>query len=159
MLCLKPALLVVTLFVLVETCLASPPRPRENKFIKMEDAGIETSRFSSGPALAYVFMFSLKQPIKMTRVRVDDVTNNLPVLLIDDRRPKVTKNRWRGDTSALSMKQHFPWMFDGSTTKKVFRITIFAEGQGEIALEQPASYDARTKKGLLQLTSKLKRSD
>jgi hypothetical protein len=156
---LKPALLIVSLFVLVETCLASSPRPRENKFMKMDAAGITTSRLSSGPALAYVFMFSLKQPIKMTRVRVDDLTNKPPVLLIDDRKPKVTNNQWQGVTQASSMTQSFPWMFDSSTTKKVFRITVFAEGQGEIVLKQPASYDAKTKKGMLQLTSMLKKSD
>src|SRR5436190_22262750 len=120
--------------------------------MKMEAAGILTSRLSSGPALAYTFRFSLKQPIKMTRVRVEDVTNNPPGLLIDDRRPKVTNNQWKGDTQALSMKQHFPWMFDSSTTKKIFRITVFAESQGEIFMKHPPGYDAREKRRMLKFT-------
>ena len=55
--------------------------------------------------------------------------------------------------------ENFPWMFDGSKTKKLFRITVSTKDQGEIMLEQPATYDAGAKKLLIQITSKLKKSE
>ncbi|MEY2562805.1 MAG: hypothetical protein QOH88_998 [Verrucomicrobiota bacterium] len=128
--------------------------------MKMEAAGLITSRLRSGPALAYGFMFLLKQPIQMTRVRVEDITDKQPVLLIDDHTPKIADNRWKGNTRAVSMsREEFPWMFDGATTKKLFRITIFTIDQGEIVLEQPATYDATAKKWMTQTTPKLKKTE
>jgi hypothetical protein len=128
--------------------------------MKMEAAGLTTSRLPSGAALAYAFMFSLKRPIQMTRIRVEDVTDKQPVLLVDDRAPKIADNRWTGDTRAVSMTpKHFPWMFDGSTTKKLFRITVSTKDQGEITLEQPATYDAVAKRWMIQITPKLQKSE
>ena len=158
---MKPGILVVAVFVMVGTCLAGQPRPRENKFMKMEAAGLTMSRLPSGAgALAYGFMFALKQPIKIERVRVEDITDRQPVLLVDDRAPKIAKSRWTGDSRVRPLTpEHYPWMFDGKTTKKLFRITVTSSDQGEITLEQPATYEASSKRLMLQVAPKLKKSE
>jgi hypothetical protein len=81
-------------------------------------------------------------------------------VLVDDRAPKIAKNQWKGDSRTLPLNtEHFPWMFDGSTTKKLFRITVATKDQGEIILEQPATYYAGVKKLMIQVTPKLKKSE
>ena len=139
---------------------AVPPRPRENKFFKMEVAGLNTKRTDAGPALAYGFMFVLKQPLEITQVRVEDVSEKTPVLLLDDRKPKISNQRWNGETPARPITpENFPWMFDRRTTKKEFRVTVFALPQGEITLTQPAVFPAEAKKWMIQTTPKLKKSE
>ena len=81
-------------------------------------------------------------------------------MLVDDRAPKVINNQWKGDSRVWSMNaEHFPWMFDGSTTKKLFRITVSTKDQGEIMLEQPATFDAKAKKWTIEIAPKLKKSE
>jgi hypothetical protein len=152
---MRPAILFIALFVVVDLCLAGQPRPRENKFMKMEGAGLNGSPLPSGPGLAYWFGFVLKHPIQMTRVRVEDLTDKQPVLLVDDRAPSVTRNRWTGGTHTVPMTPgNFPWMFDDFVTKRLFRITVSTMDQGEISLEQPAKFNVATKKLLRRFNLK-----
>src|ERR1044072_2479901 len=86
---MRPAILFLALFLVVGLCPAGQPKPRENKFMKIEVAGLQARALPSGPGLAQSFMFVLKQPIQVTRVRVEDLTDKQPILLVDDRAPKV----------------------------------------------------------------------
>lgn len=152
---MRPAILFLALFVVVDLCLAGQPRPRENKFMKIELAGLEGSPLRSGPGLAYLFAFVLKQPVQVTRVRVEDLTDKQPVLLVDDRAPKVTGDRWSGRTRAQPMTHgNFPWVFDDFHTKKLFRFTVSTRDQGEISLEQPARFDVAIKEVLRKINPK-----
>ncbi len=97
--------------------------------MKIEVAGLKGSPLRSGPGLAYLFAFVLKQPIQVTRVRVEDLTDKQPVLLVDDRAPNITGNRWTGGNRALPMtRANFPWIFDDFLTSRLFRITVLDQG-------------------------------
>lgn len=123
--------------------------------MKIEVAGLKGSPLRSGPGLAYLFAFDLKQPIQMTRVRVEDRTDKQPVLLVDDRAPNVTGNRWTGGTRTLPMTRgNFPWIFDEFLTTRLFRITVLTMAQGEISLEQPATFSVAIKKVLRRVNLK-----
>jgi hypothetical protein len=155
---MRPAILFLALFVVVDLCPAGQPKPRENKFMKIEVAGLQARPLPSGPGLAQIFTFVLKQPIEVTRVRVEDLTDKQPILLVDDRAPKVADKRWTGGTRVVPMTPgNFPWVFDDFATKKLYRITVSTQGQGEISLEQPATYDVAIKKMLRRINLKKSR--
>jgi hypothetical protein len=152
---MRPAILFLALFVVVDLCPAGLPKPRENKFMKIEVAGLVARPLPSGPGLTQNFVFDLKQPIQVTRVRVEDLTDKQPILLVDDRAPKVANNRWTGGTRVVPMTPgNFPWVFDDFVTKKLYRITVSTQGQGEISLEQPATFDVAIKKVLRRINLK-----
>ena len=116
---MRPAILFLALFVVVDLCPAGQPKPRENKFMKMEVAGLEARPLPSGPGLAQNFVFVLKQPIQVTRVRVEDLTDKQPILLVDDRAPKVANNRWTGGNPPPPKHPgNSPWVDDFFNKKK-----------------------------------------
>jgi hypothetical protein len=152
---MRPAILFLALFLVVDLCPAGQPKPRENKFMKIEVAGLQARALPSGPGLAQSFMFVLKQPIQVTRVRVEDLTDKQPILLVDDRAPKVADNRWTGMTRVVPMTPaNFPWVFDDFVTRKLYRITLSTQEQGEISLEQPATFEVAVKKMLRRINPK-----
>jgi hypothetical protein len=143
-----------------ESCLAHAPEPRENDFFKIENAGFQADTSKSRPTLKYAFMFLLKKPIKILRVRVEDVSGNPPVLLVDDTTPKISGSRWRAMTPARPMTpDNFPWMFDASSTRKSFRVTVSTLGQGDIVLVQPTKFYASVKKVIIQISSQSKKKN
>jgi hypothetical protein len=143
-----------------ESCFAHAPDPRENDFFKIENAGFQADTSKSRPTLKYAFMFLLKKPIKILRVRVEDVSGNPPVLLVDDTTPKISDGRWRAMTSALPMTpDNFPWMFDASDTRKSFRVTVSTLDNGDIVLVQPTKFYAPVKKAIIQISSRPKKKN
>src|SRR5437588_1385872 len=93
------SLQVVVIIALAQACTAGQPKPAENAFIKVEVAGqtIKTAP-PHGATLGYAFSFTLKKPLHLTRVRIDDITTNLPIQLVDDKDPELKKNNlWAGD--------------------------------------------------------------
>ena len=142
-----------------ESCFAHAPEPRENDFFKIENAGFLANTSKSRPTLKYAFMFLLKKPIKILRVRVEDVSGNPPVLLVDDTTPKISGGQWRAMTSARPMTpDNFPWMFDSSDTRKSFRVTVSTPDKGDIVLVQPAKFYASIKKVIIQISRSKKKN-
>ena len=140
------------------SCFAHAPDPRENDFFKIENAGFQADTSKSRPTLKYAFMFLLKKPIKVLRVRVEDVSGNPPVLLVDDTTPKISGGRWRATTSALPLTpDNFPWMFDASSTRKSFRVTVSTLDNGDIVLVQPTKFYASVKQAIIQIASHSKK--
>ena len=148
------SLQVIVLVALAQACNAGQPKPVENAFIKMEAAG-QTMKTDppNGSTLGYAFSFTLKKPIHLTRVQIDDVTTNPPIQLVDDKDPKLKKNNlWAGDSSQIALNpQNFPWMFDGKNSKRVARIVVSSPEAGEFSLNQPMLFDRRTKNFMLRL--------
>jgi len=140
------------------SCLARAPDARENDFFKIENAGFQAVTSKSRPTLKYAFMFLLKKPIKILRVRVEDVSGNPPVLLVDDTTPKISGGRWRAMTRALPMTpDNYPWMFDASDTRKSFRVTVSTSDRGDIVLVQPTKFYASVKQTIIQISNRPKK--
>lgn len=151
---------IIAILVAAESSFAHAPEPRENDFFKIENAGFQADTSKSRPTLKYAFMFVLKKPIKILRVRVEDVSGNPPVLLVDDTTPKISGGRWHAMTSARPMTpDNFPWMFESSDTKKSFRVTVSTLDQGDLVFVQPTKFYASVKKAIIQLSSQPKKKN
>jgi hypothetical protein len=148
------------MLAVVGSCLAHAPEPRKNDFFKIETAGLMADRSKSGNTLVYAFMFVLKKSIKVTRVRVEDVSDKAPALLAGDTTPKISGGQWRGKTSARPLTpDNYPWMFDTSDSRRSFRVTVSTLDNGDIVLVQPAKFYAPVKKLMIQIPSRRKKKD
>jgi hypothetical protein len=156
---MKFSLCTIAMLVMCGLCFGSQPRPRENDLFKMEVAGFVVSRSASGPQLKYIFGFATKKPGQITRVKVEDITERESIVLVDDKEPKIEKNRWSGHSAITPVtSEKTPWMFDNRTTKMVFRITVSTAESDDKEVVQPATYPASAKKMMLQIASKPKKS-
>ena len=156
---MKFSLSTIAMLVMCGLCFGSQPRPRENDLFKMEVAGFLVTRSASGPQLKYIFGFATKKPVQITHVKVEDITEKQPIVLVDDKEPKIEKNRWSGHSAIMPVTSETTlWMFDKRTTKMIFRITASTAESGDKEVVQPATYPASSKQMMLQMASKPKKN-
>lgn len=95
--------------------------------------------------MRWVFGIHFKQPTMVRNVRVEDVTDKKPVLLIDDDSPNVTADLWTGRGSAIPFgAKYLPWFFQRGDSTRVFRIVIRGSGRS-YELYQGARFSADKK--------------
>ena len=95
------------------------PLPVEKDGIKVEGAGFMMAEGK----LVWGFNFTSQKPI--TSVRVEDVSGETPVLLVEDTAPTLKEGLWSGHGRPIVIsRKESPWVFTRGTTTKVFRFTI-----------------------------------
>lgn len=133
------------------------PLPAESGPYKMEVAAFMTGQDESKQHTFLIFTFgiSVQKKGKPTHIRVEDVSDESAVTLVDDKSPKIEKKYWRGDAAPLMVQESStPWVFDGKPTIRVFRVTISAKDGPDVVLYQPAWYSAQAKSQIARLVKK-----
>jgi hypothetical protein len=135
------------LLSITATLFAGAPRAAENEFVKIESAGLAFHNDPPrGATLGFGFAFQLKRPLTLTQVKIDDITDQPAVVIIDDKNPKLKSGVW----GPLS-KEAFPWMYDLFDTTKIFRLTISSKEQPNIVLQQKTKFSGREKAQLMTI--------
>ncbi|MBV8211987.1 MAG: hypothetical protein JOZ08_02030 [Verrucomicrobia bacterium] len=99
----------------------------------------------------WTFGLKLRQPVQLRSIRIEDVTEGSPVLLVNDQAPQVEANAWTGYTGAIEPSASaLPWLFDNAPAKRTFRITVTDLNGQDSVLEQPVTYPVKTKKDLIK---------
>jgi hypothetical protein len=99
----------------------------------------------------WTFGIQLKQPVQLRSIRVEDVTEGSPVLLINDQAPQVEGGAWTGYTGAIEPSASaLPWLFDNTPARRTFRFTVTDLNGQESVLEQTVTYPVKTKKDLIK---------
>lgn len=124
------------------------PFPAEDATVKVEVAGILV-RFREDrkePQLVWNFSFRAKVSQPITRVRIDDVTEDPVVGLIGDNQPTLKGNLWSGTAQPIAIsKETIPWLYDSKPLIKVFRLTVQYDDGSEAILHQLSWYPASFK--------------
>jgi hypothetical protein len=99
----------------------------------------------------WTFGIKLKQPVQLRSIRVEDVTEGSPVLLVNDQAPQVEGGAWTGYTGAIEPSASaLPWLFDNAPARRTFRFTVTDLNGQESVLEQTVTYPVKTKKDLIK---------
>jgi hypothetical protein len=99
----------------------------------------------------WTFGVNLRQPVQLRSIRIEDVSEGSPVLLINDQAPQVEANAWTGYTGAIEPSASaLPWLFDNTPAKRTFRFTVTDLNGQDSVLEQTVTYSAKTKKNLIK---------
>jgi hypothetical protein len=99
----------------------------------------------------WTFGIKLKQPVQLRSIRVEDVTEGSPVLLVNDQAPQVEGGAWTGYTGAIEPSASaLPWLFDNTPARRAFRFTVTDLNGQESVLEQTVTYPVKTKKDLIK---------
>jgi hypothetical protein len=130
------------------------PIPADNGIYKIVGAGFGMDKEGKEPVIFFGFNFSVQKPVPVTRVVVEDVTDEKAVLLVDDNSPKIESLLWTGKAAEQKVsKSTTPWLFDKKPTIKIFRFTISAAGSPATVMYQPAWYPVQTKAQVLKWAS------
>jgi hypothetical protein len=97
------------------------------------------------------FGLKLKQPTHIRSVRVEDVTEGTPVLLINDQAPQPAGSLWSGSSGAIeSNAAAIPWLFENTPSRRTFRFTV-TDLNGQISvLDQVVTYSVKSKQQLIK---------
>jgi hypothetical protein len=99
----------------------------------------------------WTFGIKLRQPVQLRSIRVEDVTEGSPVLLVNDQAPQVEGGAWMGYTGAIEPSASaLPWLFDTTPARRTFRFTVTDLNGQESVLEQTVTYPVKTKKDLIK---------
>jgi len=99
----------------------------------------------------WTFGIKLKQPVQLRSIRIEDVTEGSPVLLVNDQAPQVEGGAWTGYTGAIEPSASaLPWLFDNTPAKRTFRFTVTDLNGQDSVLEQTVTYPVKTKKDLIK---------
>ena len=97
------------------------------------------------------FGLKLRQAIQLRSIRIEDVTEGTPVVLINDQAPQVVDGAWSSYSGAIeSNASALPWLFDNTPSKRTFRFTITDLNGQTSVLDQPISYTLKAKKELIK---------
>jgi hypothetical protein len=99
----------------------------------------------------WTFGLRLKQPLQLRSIRVEDVTEGTPVLLVNDQAPQPQGSAWTGYTGAIEpTAASIPWLFDSTPARRTFRFTVTDLNGQDSVLEQTVTYPVKTKKELIK---------
>ena len=100
----------------------------------------------------WTFGLKLRQPVQLRSIRIEDVTEGAPVLLVNDQAPQqVQGGAWTGYTGAIEPSASaLPWLFDNTPARRTFRFTVTDLNGQDSVLEQTVTYPVKTKKDLVK---------
>ena len=118
----------------------------ENELARVTTSGLFDDRERGRTFMRWVFSIHFKQPAIVRNVRVEDVTDKKPVVLIEDDSPNVTADLWTGRGSAIPFNtKYLPWFFERGDSTRVFRVVIREKSGRSYELHQGACFSANKK--------------
>ena len=122
----------------------------QNERARVTTSGLFDDRERGQIFMRWVFSIQFKQPTVVRNVRVEDVTDKIPVLLIETDSPNVTANLWTGRGSAIPFSaKYLPWFFQRGDSTRVFHIVVREKSGSSYELYQGAGFSA-DKKNLMR---------
>lgn len=99
--------------------------------------------------LTYVFELTDTQKRGLRSVRVEDVSDEKPMLLVDNPEPKASATgQWHGEVELEHTDPRVAWLVTLSNSLRVYRFTLtFADGK-TLVLHQGSLYPAALKSGI-----------
>jgi hypothetical protein len=96
------------------------------------------------------FSFRDSQPGQLRSVRVENISEPTPVVLVEDTAPELSNGIWTGYSGAIEPNlTEVPWLFDSSSSTRLFRFTIIDLNGTERSFVQGARYPVSRKRQLI----------
>lgn len=105
--------------------------------IEVLQAGMLPSRDPTKAEAVYVFAYQDTQNVTPKSVRVEDVSGETTVLLVDDQSPKLTNKLWTGASRGFQTKDpEVEWLGHLDSDMRVYQITIEQADGRKLILHQ-----------------------
>jgi hypothetical protein len=119
----------------------------ENEHFVLDEAGLTTYRTEGKNFVRWQFAIMPKEETALRLVRIEDVTNDKPVLILEDRAPQIDERRWSRQSDLIRANtRSIPWLFEFGRTTRVFRITVRETNGKTSILYQAVLFTPKAKK-------------
>ena len=119
----------------------------ENERFVVDEAGLTTYRTEGKNFVRWQFAIMPKQVTGLRVVRIEDVTNDSPILVLEDRAPRIDERRWSRQSALIRANpRSIPWLFEFGRTTRVLRITVRETNDKTSILYQAVLFTPKAKK-------------
>ena len=113
------------------------PRKAVQGSIEILNAGLLPTRAKDGKTVVYMFAYTDQSGVPAKSVVVEDVAGEAPVLLVEDKEPKLEKNRWMAVTPDMQADNAaVAWLGQLGDTMRIFRFTITKADGRKVVIHQ-----------------------
>jgi hypothetical protein len=113
----------------------------ENDRVMVAGAALQAVVLDGNDYVRWNFAIRPKQPDTLSSIRIEDVTDPTPLLLVNDVAPQLDGGQWEETAGLMSVSAaSVHWLFEPNETVRIFRITLTGlDGQSD-SLEQSIRY-------------------
>jgi hypothetical protein len=124
-------------------------RPAENDRVVITEAGLETVNLNGNYYVRWAFSILPKQTAEITAIRIEDVTDPSPLLLVNDLSPQQDGGKWLENAGLMELSSTSArWLSEPKETVRVFRITISEVDGRSYVLYQGVRYSPVAKEAI-----------
>ena len=174
-----PALSILVPFLLCSGCASSSPRllipiaggqsvtldrqgpgfkPAENERVVINDAGLQTVNLDGNYYVRWSFSIRPKQAVELSAIRIEDVTDPAPLLLVNDVAPQQDGGKWTESAGLMELSStSVRWLSEPNQTVRVFRFTINEVDGRSYVLYQGVLYSQASKDAIRAMVGEVKR--
>ena len=99
----------------------------------------------------WAFSFRDNQPGQLRSVRVENISDPTPAVLVEDTAPELSNGIWTGYSGAIEPNlTEVPWLYDSSSSTRLFRFTIIDLDGTQRTFVQGARYPLTRKRQLIR---------
>jgi hypothetical protein len=121
-------------------------KAESDRFV-VDEAGLTTYRTEGKNFVRWQFAILPKANSALQRIKIEDVTDENPVLILDDRAPIVEERRWTRQSDLIrASTRSIPWLFDFERTTRVLRFTVRETSGKTSTLYQAVLFTPKAKK-------------
>jgi hypothetical protein len=121
----------------------------ENHLVMISNTGLEAVNLNQNFYVRWSFAISPKEATVLSMIRIEDVTDPAPLLLVNDLAPQLDGGQWteKGGLMELSSASA-RWLFLAKDTVRVFRFTISGPDGQSYVLYQGVQYSPALKEAI-----------
>jgi hypothetical protein len=152
------ALLIVLAIVFLNGCASSSSHgsgpatdfpQAENARVTVTGATLQAVTLDGNYYVRWNFAIRPKQINTISSIRIEDVTDPTPLLLVNDVAPQLDGGQWNETAGLMSVSAaSVHWLFEPSETVRIFRITLTGLDGSSDSLEQRIRYSPDRKAAL-----------
>jgi hypothetical protein len=121
----------------------------ENNRVVIADAGLQAVNLDGNYYVRWSFTIRPKEAAVLTTVRIEDVSDPAPLLLVNDVASQLDAGKWTENAGLMDLSSaSVRWLFEPKETVRIFRFTIIEpDGQSSV-LYQGVRYSPPSKEAI-----------
>jgi hypothetical protein len=121
----------------------------ENDRIVVTEASLQVVNLNGNEYLRWRFAISPKQAAALSSIRIEDVSDPAPFLLVNDVAPQLDAGQWTENAGLMEPSSaSVRWLFEPKETVRVFRLTMNEPDGRSYALYQAVPYAPASKEAI-----------
>jgi hypothetical protein len=121
----------------------------ENDRIIISDASLQAVNLDGKYYVRWSFAITPKQATALSTIRIEDVTDPVPLLMVNDLAPQLEAGKWTEDAGLMDLAgPNVRWLFEAKESVRVFRFTIGEPDGRTDVLYQGVQYSPASKEAI-----------